>query len=86
MHKITVLVALLFNQFVLAQESPKEEKPKELEDVVVEKQTKTFTNKNGNIKVDVANSIYNSVPNMLDLLEKLPKIRISPDANYYCHW
>ncbi len=80
MYKITFLLALFAGQFALAQEQPKEqEKPKELEEVVVEKETKTFTNKNGNIKVDVANSIYNAVPNTLDLLAKLPKIQISPD-------
>jgi hypothetical protein len=80
MHRISFLVALLVVQFALAQETPKEqEKPKELDEVVVEKETKTFTNKNGNIKVDVANSIYNSVPNTIDLLAKLPKIQVSPD-------
>jgi hypothetical protein len=76
MHKISLLFALLITQFALAQE---QEKPKELEVVVVEKEAKTFTNKNGDIKVDVSNSVYNSVPNTLDLLAKLPKIQISPD-------
>ena len=40
---------------------------------------KAFTNKNGNIKIDVANSIFNSVPNTVDLLSRLPKVQISPD-------
>ncbi|RKS02370.1 outer membrane beta-barrel family protein [Flavobacterium sp. 102] len=79
MYKICLLLALLIAQFALAQEKTQQEKPKELEEVVIEKETKTFTNKNGNIKVDVANSIYNSVPNTLDLLARLPKIQISPD-------
>jgi hypothetical protein len=76
MHKIPLLLAVFVAQFALAQE---QEKPKELDEVVVEKETKTFTIKNGNIKVDVANSIYNSVPNTLDLLAKLPKIQITPN-------
>jgi len=79
MHKIAVLFALFAASFAFAQDQPKEEKPKELEEVVVEKEAKTFANKNGNIKVDVASSIFNSIPNVIDLLEKLPKIQISPD-------
>ncbi|MCG2611721.1 outer membrane beta-barrel family protein [Flavobacterium sp. SM15] len=61
------------------QEEKKEQKETELEGVVVKAAPKTFTTKNGNIKLDVANSIFNAVPNTLDLLSKLPKIQISPD-------
>lgn len=50
-----------------------------LNEVIVNGQKKSFTNKNGNIKVDVANSIYNSIPNAIDLLSKLPNIQISAD-------
>lgn len=67
---------VLSSSISLAQE---QEKPKELDEVVVEKETSTYTTKNGNIKVDVANSIYNAVPNTIDLIAKLPKIQISPD-------
>lgn len=76
MHKAITAIALLLSQFVFSQE---EKKPEELQEVTIEKENRTFTNKNGNIKVDVANSIYNAVPNTLDLLAKLPKIIISPD-------
>lgn len=74
MQKILILISILIAQLVFSQE-----KPKVLEEVKVVKEVKTFTNKNGNIKIDVANSIFNSVPNMVDLLAKLPKIQISPD-------
>lgn len=74
-----MLFALLLTQLAFSQEQEKPQKPEELDEVIVENETRTFTNKNGNIKVDVANSIYNSVPNTLDLLAKLPKILISPD-------
>lgn len=74
------LLSLLFVQWIAAQETPKEEeKPKELEEVVIQKETKTFTNKNGNIKVDVANSILSNAPSVIDLLEKLPKVIVAPD-------
>ena len=72
------LLILLSNHKTFAQEEEKE-KPKELEEVVIQNETKAVTVKNGNIKVDVANSIFNSVPNTIDLLSKLPKIQISPD-------
>lgn len=74
MQKIVILICILIAQFVFSQE-----KPKVLEEVKVVKEAKTFTNKNGNIKIDVANSIFNSVSNTVDLLSKLPKIQISPD-------
>jgi len=51
----------------------------QLEEVSVTSKVKIITNKNGNVKIDVANSIYNSVPNAVDLLAKLPKIQVSPD-------
>lgn len=54
----------------------------ELSEVVVTGTKKTFINKNGNIKVDIANSIYNSIPNPLDLLSKLPNIQISADREH----
>lgn len=50
-----------------------------LTEVIVTKEKKMFSNKNGNIKVDVANSILNAVPNTIDLLSKLPNITISAD-------
>ena len=74
MQKILILISILLAQFVFSQE-----KPKVLEEVKVVKEVKAFTNKNGNIKIDVANSIFNSVPNTVDLLSRLPKVQISPD-------
>ena len=80
MYRKFALVTLLFAQLMFAQETPKEEEqPKALEEVVVQKVNKTFTNKNGNIKVDVANSILSNAPSVIDLLEKLPKVIVAPD-------
>ena len=50
-----------------------------LEEVMIKTTPKTFTNKNGNVKVEIANSIFNSVSNTIDLLSKLPNIQISSD-------
>ncbi|WP_413998286.1 outer membrane beta-barrel protein [Flavobacterium sp. W1B] len=74
MQKLIILIALFIFQLISSQE-----KPEVLEEVKVKKVTKTFTNKNGNVQVDIANSIYNSVPNTIDLLAKLPSIQVSPD-------
>jgi hypothetical protein len=81
MNKIRIITICLFiSGLGYAQnEVPKDSISNKLEEVVISAQTKTFTNKNGNIKVDVANSIYNSVPNTLDLLAKLPAVLISAD-------
>ena len=51
----------------------------QMEEIVVEGKIKTFSYKNGNVKMDVANSFLKSIPNTLDLLSKLPKVQISPD-------
>nr|WP_314897959.1 outer membrane beta-barrel protein [uncultured Flavobacterium sp.] len=50
-----------------------------LNEVIVSGQSKLFTNKNGNSKVDIANSIYNSIPNTIDLIAKLPNVQVSAD-------
>lgn len=60
-------------------ETPKDSISNTLKEVVVAQNKKTFTNTNGNIKVDVANSIYNSIPNTVDLLAKLPTVQVSSD-------
>jgi len=59
--------------------TPKDSIPKELKEVIITQSKKTFTNSNGNIKVDVANSVYNSVPNPVELLSKLPLVQVSSD-------
>ena len=76
MYKLIFLSVIFISQFALGQEP---EKPRELEEVTIKKEAKTFANSNGNIKVDIANSIYNSFSNPMDLLSKLPNIQVSPD-------
>ncbi|CAM3410253.1 TonB-dependent receptor domain-containing protein [Flavobacterium chungbukense] len=80
---LKVLIALLlFFLSLIANaqnEIPKDSISKELKEVVVTQNKKTFTNSNGNIKVDVANSVYSSVPNPVELLSKLPLVEISAD-------
>ena len=50
-----------------------------LDDVIITSENKTFTNYNGNIKVDVANSIFKASASPLDLIVKLPTIMVSAD-------
>lgn len=75
-----ILFFFLLSLFGYAQnETPKDSISNTLREVVVAQNKKTFTNTNGNIKVDVANSIYNSIPNTVDLLSKLPTVQVSSD-------
>ncbi|TCN59093.1 TonB-dependent receptor [Flavobacterium circumlabens] len=60
-------------------ETPKDSISNQLNEVLITADKKAFSNQNGNIKVDVANSIYNSIPNAVDLLAKLPTVQISSD-------
>lgn len=77
-----IIIVLLFCFSLIGNaqtETPKDSISNKLNEVVISQNKKTFTNTNGNIKVDVANSIYNSIPNAVDLLAKLPTVQISSD-------
>lgn len=77
-----ILIVLLFCFSIIGNaqtETPKDSIFNKLYEVVITQNKKTFSNQNGNIKVDVANSIYNSIPNAVDLLAKLPTVQISSD-------
>ncbi len=70
----------MFSFLAKAQtETPKDSTSTHLKEVVISQNKKTFTNSNGNIKVDIANSIYNSIPNPIELLAKLPTVQVSAD-------
>src|SRR5436189_5476600 len=73
-NAIIALFTIFSFQFVFAQE-----KPKSLDEITIKKETKAFSNKDGNIKVDVANSIFKASPTVIDLLAKLPTVQISAD-------
>lgn len=75
-----ILFLLLLSLTGYAQtETRRDSLSNKLNEVVVTQNKKTFTNTNGNIKVDVANSIYNLIPNTVDLLSKLPTVQVSSD-------
>ncbi|MDI9309600.1 MAG: outer membrane beta-barrel family protein [Limnohabitans sp.] len=72
-QKLFFVIALLVSfQTLFSQE-----KVKELEEIKIVKEKIAIENKNGTIKIDVANSILNAVPNSIDLLAKLPKVQVS---------
>lgn len=60
-------------------EMPKDSISNQLNEILITTEKKAFSNQNGSIKLDVANSIYNAIPNTLDLLSKLPTVQISSD-------
>lgn len=75
---IVYVVLLLITTLAVGQnEMPRDSIASELDEVVIQKEHKAFTNKNGNLKIDVAHSIFNTIPNVPDLLAKLPKVQIS---------
>ena len=80
---LKIIITLLFFCLSLLgfaqNETPKDSISNELKEIVINQNKKTFTNTNGNIKIDVANSIYNALPNTVDLLAKLPAVLISSD-------
>ena len=59
--------------------TPKDSISNNLNEVVITQNKKAFSNQNGNIKLDVTNSIYNSIPNTVDLLSKIPTVQVSAD-------
>jgi hypothetical protein len=50
-----------------------------LDEVTVKSSGKAISYNNGNIKVDVANSVFRANPTPLDLLAKLPNVQLSPN-------
>lgn len=77
-----ILIVLLFLLSLVAKaqnETPKDSISNKLNEVVINQNKKTFTNTNGTIKVDVANSIFSSIPNAVELLAKLPTVQVSVD-------
>ena len=77
-----LITLLLFCLSAIANaqtEIPKDSISKELNEVVITQEKKTFTNSNGNIKIDVANSVYSSIPDPVDLLSRLPLVQVSSD-------
>ena len=80
MKLIIILLLYCFSLLGNAQNKmPKDSISTELTEVVINQNKKSFLNQNGNIKLDVANSIYNAIPTTLDLLAKIPTIQISAD-------
>ncbi|MFH7000318.1 TonB-dependent receptor domain-containing protein [Flavobacterium sp. FlaQc-57] len=79
--KLFIILLLFFFSLIMnaQNEKPKDSISNKLSEVVIMQNKKTFTNTNGNIKVDVANSIYSAIPNPVDLLAKLPTVQISSD-------
>ncbi|PWB22017.1 outer membrane beta-barrel family protein, partial [Flavobacterium sp. HTF] len=77
---LVTLLLLCLSAIANAQnEIPKDSISRELNEVVITQKQKTFTNSNGNIKVDVANSVYSAIPNPVDLLSRLPLVQVSSD-------
>lgn len=75
-----ILLFILFSIVSNAQvETRKDSVSTQLKEIIINQNKKAFSNQNGNIKIDVANSIYNSIPTAVDLLAKLPTIQISSD-------
>ena len=75
-----ILLLFCFSLLGNAQNKiPKDSISNNLKEVVITQSKKSFSNQNGNIKLDVANSIYNSIPNTLDLLAKMPTVQLSAD-------
>ena len=74
---LIILFGLINSDLAMAKNQVKQDTiSKKLEEVIIKNEKKVFTNKNGNLKVDIANSILKSVPKTIDLLSKLPNVII----------
>ena len=54
--------------------------PDNLDEVQITAKRKTLIYKNGNININVENSVFETLPQAKDVLAKLPKVQISPDG------
>ncbi|UII76849.1 TonB-dependent receptor [Flagellimonas sp. HMM57] len=55
------------------------ESAEQLEEVEVIAAKNPITNNNGNLKIDVQNPVFSSIPDPLDVLAKLPNVQIAAD-------
>lgn len=51
-----------------------------LDEVLITAEKRTIIQKNGDFKINIENSAFESLPQTKDVLSKLPKIQISPDG------
>ena len=51
----------------------------DLDEVEVIAAKPIITNENGNLKIDVTNPVFSSIPDPMDLLSRLPNLQVSPD-------
>ncbi|MCF6407493.1 TonB-dependent receptor [Chitinophaga filiformis] len=51
-----------------------------LNEVTVSAQKKDFSFSNGDVKINIAGSVFASIPNSVDMLSKLPMIQVSPNG------
>ena len=56
-----------------------EENTTDLDEVEVIAAKPIITNENGNLKIDVTNPVFSSIPDPIDLLSRLPNLQVSPD-------
>lgn len=77
---LTILFAgVVFASGFSQNEIKKDSVPAQLEEITVQGTGKAIIVKNGNVKLDVSNTVFKTISNPLDLLSKMPKIQISPD-------
>jgi hypothetical protein len=77
-NSVALLATLLISAFCAAQnEVTQDTITNKLEEIEVKGKEKIFKNKNGTTKIDVANSVFKSATNAVDLLAKLPNVQIS---------
>jgi hypothetical protein len=77
MFQKTISILLLLGFYFTKAQIKNDTITKQLQEVVVKNNPKKFSNKNGNIKIDVSNSVLSTSSNTLDLLSKLPNVQIS---------
>lgn len=51
-----------------------------LDEVLITAKKRTIIQKNGDFKINIENSVFESLPQTKDVLSKLPKVQISPDG------
>ncbi|WP_037321260.1 outer membrane beta-barrel family protein [Salegentibacter sp. Hel_I_6] len=83
--KVEVLNYEIFEKIIDLDEDQRfdiilESLPDHLDEVQITAKRKTLVYKNGNISINVENSVFETLPQAKDVLAKLPKVQISPDG------
>jgi hypothetical protein len=78
--KFCCFILLILNFTLLSAQEPEKVDSTTLKTVTVITRKSPFTYKNGNLQINVENSVFSTIPDAMKLLSKVPTVQVSRDG------